>query len=74
MSFQPDKSHLENVIAVLNNQAAQTNEEWKDSVQERFYEQFINSLPKEFFAYIKELDKLDHIFEKTERSINELKE
>ena len=74
MSFQLDKSQLENEFAVLNNQASLTNEEWKDSVQERFYEQFINSLPKEFLAYIKELNKLDQIFEKTEQRIAELQE
>ena len=72
MSFQPDKSQLENAFAVLNQQASLTNEEWKDSVQERFYEQFINSLPKEFFAFIKELDKLDKTFERAVQSINEL--
>jgi len=72
MSFQPDKSHLENAFTLLKQQASQTNEEWKDSVQERFYNQFIHTLPSEFFAFIKELDKLDHIFEKTEKDINDL--
>jgi hypothetical protein len=74
MSFQLDKSQLENAFAVLNNQASQTNEEWKDSVQERFYDQFINSLPKEFFSYIQELNKLDQIFENTEQMISELQQ
>jgi hypothetical protein len=72
MSFQPDKSQLENAFAIIKQQASQTNEAWIDSVQERFYEQFINSLPKEFFTYINELNRLDKSFDTAEQHINDL--
>ena len=74
MSFQPDKSQLENTFIVLKQQVHQTSEAWKDSVQERFYEQFINSLPKEFLAYINELNKLDKSFETAEQHISNFRE
>lgn len=72
MSFQPDKSQLESSFDVLKQQASQTNEAWKDSVQERFYEQFINSLPRDFRIYIDKLNKLDKSFETAELNINSL--
>lgn len=74
MSFQPDKSQLESSFDVLKQQASSTNEAWKDSVQEKFYRQFIDSLPQEFRAYIKELNKLDKSFETAEQHINDLRE
>lgn len=74
MSFQSDKSQLENAFAVLKQQSSLTNEEWKDSVQERFYEQFIVSLPKEFYSYINALSKLDKSFEFAEQNINYLQQ
>lgn len=74
MSFQSDKANLESVFDVLKQQSASTSENWKDQVQERFYEQFINSLPKEFRAYITELSKIDNSFEKAEQTINNLQQ
>lgn len=70
MSFQADKSQLENEFAVLKQQTIQTNEGWDDPVQRRFYDQFIKTLPKEFYAYINELNKLDKSFEKAEQTIS----
>lgn len=72
MSFQSNKSDLENSFDVLKQQSSSTSENWDDPVQRRFYEQFINSLPKEFHAYITELSKLDKSFENAEQSINSL--
>ncbi len=72
MSFQPDKSQLESSFVVLKQQTISTFENWDDPVQRRFYEQFINSLPKEFLTYINELNKLDISFETTEQNINDL--
>ncbi|MEI8203260.1 MAG: hypothetical protein WCH34_09630, partial [Bacteroidota bacterium] len=63
---------LKEDFSVLNNQTLETSEHWNDSVQRRFYEQFINSLPKEFQSYINELDRLDKIFESAEHKINSL--
>ena len=74
MSFQPDKSRLESSFDVLKQQASSTNDGWKDSVQEKFYRQFIDSLPQEFRAYINELNKLDKSFETAEQHINNLHE
>jgi len=72
MSLQPDISQLQSGFAVLKQQAASTSESWNDSVQQRFYEQFINSLPKEFMNFLNELNKLDNSFEKAEQTINGL--
>ncbi|HMP22464.1 MAG TPA: hypothetical protein PKC39_16020 [Ferruginibacter sp.] len=74
MSFQSHKTILESAFDVLKLQSASTFENWDDPVQRRFYEQFINSLPKEFYAYITELSKLDKSFEKAEQSINNLQQ
>ena len=72
MSFQPDKLRLENEFEVLKQQSSSTSENWDDSVRRRFYDQFIDSLPKQFMAYINELNKLDGAFESSERNISEL--
>lgn len=74
MSFQSDKVNLEGAFAVLKQQSASTFENWDDPIQRRFYEQFINSLPKEFHAYLTELSKLDKSFEKAEQAINGLQQ
>lgn len=72
MSFQSNKADLENTFAVLKQQAASTHENWNDAVQRRFYEQFIDSLPKDACAFLSELSKLDKLFEKAEQTINNL--
>ena len=74
MSFQSDKSKLESEFDVLKQQASSTVESWDDQVQRRFYEQFVNSLPKDFFAFINELNKLDKSFESAEQQINNLRQ
>jgi flagellar biosynthesis chaperone FliJ len=74
MSFQSDKANLESAFDVLKQQWASTFENWDDPVQRRFYEQFINSLPKEFYDYITALSKLDKSFEKAEQTINNLQQ
>jgi hypothetical protein len=74
MSFQPNKSQLESSFDVLKQQASSTFENWDDPVQRRFYEQFINSLPRDFFAFIAELNKLDKSFESAEQQISNLQQ
>lgn len=74
MSFQSNKTNLESAFDVLKQQSSSTSENWDDPIQRRFYEQFINSLPKEFHAYISELSKLDKSFENAEQSINNLQQ
>lgn len=74
MSFQSDKSQLESSFNALQQQSALTFEKWNDPVQRRFYEQFLNSFPKDFYTYINELNKLDKSFEKAERNIGILQE
>jgi flagellar biosynthesis chaperone FliJ len=69
MSFQEDKSHLESAFSALKQQISSTSENWNDSVQRRFYQQFLDSLPKEFLAYINNLDKLDKSFETAEKNL-----
>ena len=73
MSFQVDKNRLESKFEVLKQQSASTFENWEDPVQRRFYEQFINTLPKEFKTYIDELSKLDKTFERAENIIDNLR-
>lgn len=74
MSFQPNKLQLESSFDVLKQQASSTFEDWDDPVQRRFYEQFINSLPRDFFSFINELNKLDKSFESAEQQINSLQQ
>lgn len=74
MSFQPDKSQLESSFDVLKQQASSSSEDWSDPVQRRFYEQFINPLPKLFLEYINDLNKLDKSFETAEQNISSLHE
>ena len=72
MSLQPKISEIKSDFSVLKQEGVSTSENWNDSVQNKFYEQFIDSLPKEFNNYIKSLDKLDKTFELSERVIDEL--
>lgn len=74
MSFQSNKTYLESAFDVLKQQSASTFENWDDPIQRRFYEQFINSLPKEVHAYLIELSKIDKSFEKAEQTINNLQQ
>jgi len=74
MSFQSNKLQLESSFDVLKQQASSTFEDWDDPVQRRFYEQFINSLPRDFFSFINELNKLDKSFESAEQQINNLQQ
>jgi len=74
VSFYSEKSKLESEFNILNLQATSTNESWNDLVQNRFYEQFINGLPKDFNSFINELVKLEQSFEKAENTINGLME
>lgn len=72
MNFQSDIENMVNNFDVLKNQASSTSEAWNDSVQRKYYDQFINNLPKEFQNFINELDKLDKAFESAENTISNL--
>ena len=72
MSFQNNKTILENAFNVLKQQSASTAENWNDQVQRKFYDQFIDSFPKEFHAFLSELSKLDKSFENAEQVISSL--
>ena len=72
MSLQPKISVFKSDFSVLKQQGVSTSENWNDSVQKKFYEQFIDYLPKKFNNYIKSLDKLDKTFKLSERVIDEL--
>jgi|AntRauTorcE11898_2_1112593.scaffolds.fasta_scaffold155947_2 hypothetical protein len=72
MSFKSNKTHLKNAFNILKRQSASTSEKWKDSVQRKFYKEFINPLPKEFHSYMEELSTLEKSFEKAERTIDNL--
>lgn len=74
MSFQSNKTYIESAFDVLKQQTVSTSENWNDTVQRRYYEQFINSLPKEVHTYLTELSKIDKSFEKAEQTINNLHE
>lgn len=72
MSFQSYKENLENEFANLKKQESLTRENWKDSVQNRFYEEYINDLPAEFQSYVNALDKLEEAFQIAENIIEKL--
>lgn len=73
MNFQLEIVHLTEVYSVLKRQADSTKGKWTDSVQKRFYEQYLDSLDKEFQNHLSELQKLDATFNKAEQMINVLK-
>lgn len=73
MSFQSYKEKLENEFAFLKKQESLTRENWKDSVQNRFYKEYINDLPAEFQSYVNALDKLEEAFQRAENNIEELR-
>lgn len=72
MSFQAEKSQLESAFVVLKQRAGSAAESWNDPVQKRFYEQFIETLPKEFTVFIDALNRLDKAFEAAEQRIGNL--
>lgn len=72
MSFQNDINSLERAFDALKQQSASTSDNWDGPVKNRYYEQFVNSLPNEVRAYLKELSKLDKSFENAERTIESL--
>jgi hypothetical protein len=72
MRLQSAKLNLENEFEVLKHKIAQTKEAWNDTVQRRFYAQFLDDLPKEFRHYMDSLTELKESFEKAERIICEL--
>jgi hypothetical protein len=73
MSFQADISQLESAFIGLKQRTGATTESWNDQVQKRFYEQFIDTLPKEFAAFTDALNRLDKILEVAEQRIRSLK-
>ena len=72
MSFKPTILDILNDFSILKQQIALTSENWNDSVQMKFYKQFLNPLPREFSNYVKSLENLDKVFESAERTIDEL--
>jgi hypothetical protein len=74
MNFQGDKANIESAFDVLKQQSATTFENWDDPVQRRFYEQFINFLPRDVLTYLTELSKIDKSFDRAEQIINTLQD
>ena len=72
MNFQSFKINLEDEFVALKQQESLTRDNWKDSVQKRFYEEYINELPAEFQSYINALDKLEEAFQRAEKNIEKL--
>ncbi len=72
MSLKTEIQILENEFSILQKQASETSEIWTDTVQKRYYDQFINNLPKEFEIYNIELRNLDLTIETAEQAIENL--
>jgi len=72
MNFKDNKESLESAFGVLKHQISSTTENWKDKVQERYYKEYLDDLPKEFRIYIEALDKLEQSFKNAEDEINNL--
>lgn len=73
MSFQSNLSELMDAFAAFNNQATITKEDWKDSVQSKFYHQFIDPITCGFNLYVNDLEKLRNIIDNAEEKITEMK-
>jgi len=72
MNFESNKGNLEHIFKLLKLQSFSTAENWSDRVQARFYEQFINSLPRVVSDYLEGLSVLDKSFESAESIIENL--
>lgn len=62
MNFSSHISDLENELLRFKRQQDITKALWNDKVQQRFYSEFVEDIPKEFNRYIEELEALDKIF------------
>lgn len=74
MSIRKILSLFESDYKSFKLQAALTSESWRDNVQRKFYDEFIESSTKEFSTFIVELEKIDRIFLEAENVIARLKE
>lgn len=72
MSIQTAQMSMRNEFGILKHRIAQTSEAWNDSVQRKFYAQFLDNLPNEFQHYMAALTGLNEAFEDAERVIYEL--
>lgn len=72
MSLKGNIADLENILALLEQQANSTENSWNDKVKNKFYEQFLESLPQDVIRYLGHLNELDKLIEQTENTINNL--
>lgn len=72
MSLKGNIADIENILAVLEQQANSTGNSWNDKVKNKFYEQFLESLPQDVVRYLRNLNELDKLIEQTENTINNL--
>lgn len=73
MSFYNNIQELENEYKFLQSHIAVTDENWRDFVKEKFFNENLNQLPNEYIGFTSELQNLNQSFASAENIINSLK-
>ena len=73
MSFDNNIQELENEYKFLQSHIAITDENWRDFVKEKFFNENLNQLPNEYLSFTSELQNLNQSFASAENIINSLK-
>lgn len=73
MSFDNHIQGLENEYKFLQSQIAITEENWRDFVKEKFFNENLNQIPNEYIDFNSELQNINQSFASAENIINSLK-
>ncbi len=73
MSFDKHIQNLENEYKFLQSHITVTDENWRDFVKEKFFNENLAQLPSEYRDFNSELQNLNQAFASAENIINSLK-
>lgn len=73
MSFDNHIRELENEFKFLQSYVVHADENWRDFVKEKFFNENLKQLPNEYVNFNSELQNLNQSFASAENSINSLK-
>jgi hypothetical protein len=73
MNFDNYIQELENEYKFLQSHIAVTDENWRDFLKEKFFNENLNQLPIEYIGFNSELQNLNQSFKSAENIINSLK-
>lgn len=73
MSFDINIQELENEYKFLQSLIAVADENWRDFVKEKFFNDNLNQLPNEYISFNAELQNINQSFASAENIINSLR-